>query len=397
MAKLSTETKALDTKLYTKVKTSLSNSSVLASYKKMMGKFINDRNVVLYDTFPANRIMYTATDVQDFFNAIKIDINEVTSIVKETYYSKITDFNPRAAKDEVTVTAMCIIKYFYSKKMTKELDLAMIYLCFSGKFYPSIHYSSYPTALPADYRYVCDYVINTKLSNKFDLKVHGSVIGAVKSIATTWLNSYKDRLSGTSTDEDYVYMIQQIHTRIKSFMQNIAEVYYKCYENREYMTYESDDNSQDSFRIAESDSTRIETLSNSAVNYMCTHAVDYRLCKSCSDENIKTDEVHSIMTSLIKNPDNLPYIQELTSLMIATYFEENKTKDVRDNSFILYSIEAKPNSKNKNVLRVQAIVEKILTENSVLYTKRKSRIPTRNSYNKAVLAYFALVINQAAK
>ena len=99
-------------------------------------------------------------------NAIKININEVTSIIKETYYSKITDFNPRAAKDEVTVTAMCIIKYFYSKKMTKELDLAMIYLCFSGKFYPSIHYSSYPTALPADYRYVCDYVINNKLSNK---------------------------------------------------------------------------------------------------------------------------------------------------------------------------------------------------------------------------------------
>ncbi len=163
----------------------------------------------------------------------------------------------------------------------------------------------------------------------------------MKSIATTWLNSYKDRLNGTSTDEDYVYMIQQIHTRIKSFMQNIAEVYYKCYENREYMTYESDDNSQDSFRIAESDSTRIETLSNSAVNYMCTHAVDYRLCKSCSDENIKTDEVHSIMTSLIKNPDNLPYIQELTSLMIATYFEENKTKDVRDK--FIYMLNKKPN------------------------------------------------------
>ena len=138
--------------------------------------------------------------------------------------------------------------------MQKELELATIYLSFSGKFYPSIHYSSFPKVEPNQYRHIMEYVVNNKLTNKFDLKIHGSVLGAVKSIGLTWINSYED-LFKTSDDEDIVYLIQQLHNRIKSFMKNIATLYYETYDNKDsYLTYDSDNLDEDSYRLADNDS-----------------------------------------------------------------------------------------------------------------------------------------------
>jgi hypothetical protein len=117
----------------------------------------------------------------------------------------------------------------------------------------------------------------------------------------------------------------------------------------------------------------------------------------CSDSNIKTEEIKSIIESIIKNTDNLDDITELITLMVSVYFTSSKTKDVRDIEFISFTIKAKPNTKDKNILRQGEIIEKFLSENSVAYNRRKSRIATRLSYNRAILTYFTLIINQSNK
>ena len=349
------------------VKNTLSKS--LTKYKAMMGRFINTRSSSLYDTFPATRMLYGQTDADDLLDVfgMKGKESELQSYINNTYYGQIPNFNPRAAKDPVTVLCMCIIKYFYLKKDKQNLELAMIYLSFSGKLYPSIHYAQYPKAVPADYRFVCDYVVNNELSDKFALKTTGSVIGAMKSI------------------------------NIKSFIKNTAEVYYRCYNNKDYLTYDSDDNSQDNFRLTENDSTKIDAATRRTMTYITSHDVDYRICKMCSDSNIKTEEIKSIIESIVKNTENTEIISELVSTIISVYFESSKTKDVRDIEFISFTIKAKPNTKNKNILRQNEIIEQLLTENSLAYNRRKSRIATRLSYNRAILTYFTLIINQANK
>lgn len=388
-------TNEIDDKIYVKVKNSLSKS--LDKYKAMMSKFINSRSTGLYDTFPATRLLYGQQDADDFYKALDVTESEIQTIIDNTYYGKIANFNPRAAKNPVTVLGMCCIKYFLCNKDEKNLELSIIYLSFSGNFYPSIHYAMYPKALPADYRFVCDYVVNNELSNKFDLKVTGNVIGAITNIGKTWVNTYSGRLTGKSTDEDYVYMIQQLHVRIKSFMKNTAEAYYKCYDNKNYLTYESDDMSQDNYRLTENDSSRISSVTQRAMTYLTTHDVDYRFCKMCADSNIKTEEIKSIIESIVKNPDNLDLTNELISLIITIYFQNSKTKDVRDIEFISFTIKAKPNSKDKNVIRQNEIIEKMLTENSLAYNRRKGRLATKLSYNRAILTYFTLIINQSNK
>lgn len=388
-------TKVIDAKIYPLVKNSLSKS--LTKFKSLMSHFMQTRSKGLYDTFPATRMLYGQQDADMLLSTLGVKAAEIQGFINETYYGKIANFNPRAAKDPVTVLCMCMIKYFYSKKDQKNLELAMIYTCFTGKFYPSIHYAQYPKAVPADYRFVCDYVVNNELSDKFLLKTEGNVIGVMRNTTQTWIDTYKDRFTGVTDDEDYVYIIQQLHVRIKSFIKNTAEVYYKCYNDKDYLTYESDDMSQDNFRLTQNDSTKIDTAVNRTLTYITSHDVDYRLCKMCSDENVKTDEIRSIIESIAKNTDNLDLMRELLYLMVSTYFQSSSTKDVRDIDFITFSIKAKPNTKNKDILRQGEVVEELLMGNSTAYSRRKSRKATQLSYNRAILTYFALIINSANK
>ena len=388
-------TEVIDKQIYPIVQGTLSKSTT--KWKALMSKFMNARATSLYDTFPATRCTYGQQDADELYSIFGKTERELQEIINKTYYAQIPNFNPRTAKNPVTVLGICIIKYFLSKNDKANLEVAIIYLSFSGGFYPSIHYGSYPTAVPADYRFVCDYVVNNELSNKFDLKKTGSVVGTIKSIGSTWIEAYRDKFKGVTDDEEYVYVIQQLHMRIKSFIQNTAEIYYKCYQNREYLTYDSDDMSEDNFRLTENDSTKIEAVTNRAMTWLTTHDVDFRLCKMCSDANVKTEEIKSIIESIVKNTDNIDLVKELVALIVTNYFKSSKNKDVRDIEFISYSIKAKPNTKDKDVLRQNEIVDKFLCENSIAYNRRKSREATKNSYNRAVLTYFVLIINQSNK
>lgn len=366
-------------------------------FKQVVSRFIDRRSALLYDTCPCDRIYFGSEDKDDFYKSMEITEKQVNTILQKTYYYGIARFNPEAAKDEFTVTVLMIIRYFYLKKMQKELELATIYLAFSGKFYPSIHYGSYPIVQPSEYRHIMEYVINNKLSNKYDIKREGSVFGAVRSICLTWLDTYADKLKECD-DEDIVYLIQQLHNRIKSFMKNIAEIYYEVYNNKdEYMTYDSDNMGEESYRLADNDSLKIERHVEKTMSYLNNTSVDYKLCKMASDSNVKTDEVKGIIELILNENNNLPLIKELIRLIISEYFVNSKDKDIRDIDFITFSITPKPNSKNPCVLRQKEIVESFLNENSPAYRKRRSREATKNSYHKSIMTYFVLLIHNANK
>ena len=369
-------------------------SSHTPSYKKNIQHFLEVRSEDIYDTVPCKRIPFGTEDADDFFNSIKLDKDKATECLSHTYYWNM-NFNPRAAKDEFTMAMMMIIRYFILSNKDKDAEISAIYLAFSGKFYPSIHSGKF--RIPPDkYRYVMEYVVNNMLTNKYDLKKYGSVFGAIRSICQTWLKTYRSKFKDPD-DEDIADMIQQLHGRIKSFLGNIASMYYKAYENKDALTFGSDSDDEDSFRISDSDSMLAERCVENAMNFVTTKGVDYRLCKMAADKNVHVDEVKTIIESIQDDNDNLILIRELFGITISLYFSESKEKDVRSIDFVSRSIAAKPNTKNKNVIRQKEIIETWLDENSPQYRKRRSRPDTKSSYNKSVLIYYVLVINAANK
>lgn len=382
-------------KLYPKVEAKLKTNT--NKLKQNIAKFLEVRGPQLHDIAPCDRIVFGGQDIEDFFKALGMTEIEVREILSQTYYYPMANFNPAAAKDEFTVTVLSIIRYFYLKKMQKELELFTIYLAFSGKFYPSIHYGSYPVVPPSEHRHIMEFVVNNKLSNKFDIKREGSVFKAVKSICITWLETYDDKLK-IYEDEDVVYLIQQLHNRIKSFMKNIAEIYYEVYDDKDmYMTYDSDNVSEDNYHLADSDSLKIERHVEKTMAHLNGSNIDYKMCKMASDSNVKTDEIKSIMELVLNDTNNLPEVKELVRGIITEYFTNSKSKDIRDIDFISSSITPKPNSKNPIIIRQREIIERWLDSNSPAYRRRRSREATKSSYHKSVMTYMVLLIHNANK
>lgn len=379
--------------IYPKVSSKLKTN--LNKYKQCIGRFIERRSKDLYDIAPFERIYFREEDIEDFFKSIGIEEKEITNLLSKTYYYDIPNFNPRAAKDEFTITMMCVIRYFFKSKMKKELELSMMYLSFSGKFYPSIHSGCFPVVSPGEHRYVMEYVVNNRLSNKYDIKREGNLFNGIKSVANTWLNTYNDKLD-TFEDDDVVYMIQQLRDRIKSSIQNVAKEYYKVYNDKDaYMTYDRDANGEDAYRVADNDSLKIERIVENTMTNLNSNSIDYRVCKMASDSNVKTDEIKSIIETILNDDKNLIEVKELIRLIVSIYFLESKNKDVRDVEFISKSITPKPNSKNPNVLREKEIIETWLNESSPAYRKRKSRAATKSSYYKSILTYFVILIHNS--
>ena len=103
-------------------------------FKKVVNGFMQSRNKELFDVCPCDRIYFGAEDLNEFYKAIEVSPDVIKKHLSETYYFNMANFNPAAAKDEFTIAMICIIRYFYLKKMKKELEMACIYLSFSGKF-----------------------------------------------------------------------------------------------------------------------------------------------------------------------------------------------------------------------------------------------------------------------
>lgn len=390
--KYDANTEAIRKKLWPMVEEAISKPAIEKAYKRLVNDFVSVRTESLYDTLPCDRLLCSELEMDKLFDVLKIDKKAVKDIINDTYYGTVDNFNPLAAKHEFTVTQLLIIRYFMMNNKKKEVDLAMIHLSFSGKFYPSVHYRSYPTVTPA--RHIMEYVVNNRLSKKFDLVTQGSVIGAIRSVSATWLDTYKDRMKNLS-DEDVVYLIQQLHSRVGSFVKNIATEYYDVYEDKDsYITYSSDSFDDNDFHLADSDILRVGRCTEKTVNMINSVGVDYRICRMCSNNDITPNECKAVIESIIGTKENIITIKELISLMISLYFATGE-RDLADIKFITYTIAPKPNAKQKEIVRVKDIIEEWLCKSGTAYLRRRSRIATRNSYERAVRMYFALVIHNA--
>lgn len=366
-----------------------------AAYKKVINNFIVQHHQSLYDTGPNDRIYYTDNDRDALYKAIHIDEKIILQALSQTYYWNEPHFSPLCAKDPTTILLLTIVRYYIQKGSMKEAELAAIYLAFSGKIYASLHVNSFRKFPPSENRSVMDYVINNKLTQKFDIKREGSVIGAVKSICITWINSYKDDKFKHYEDEDIKYLLDQIRNRVKAFIINIARVYYDAYEDREYLNYETSVGEEDNFRIADNDSLRYDRYVENTLNYITSNTVNYSFCRS--DQYVKKDEIKSLIESIIMDNDNMPLIRDILEVLISDYMANGTHKDIHSLEFITYSLKAKPNCKNKNVLRMKHNIESWLDENSPNYRKRKTKDATKNSYYRSILAYFVLCINKSNK
>ena len=383
-------------KIYPIIENSLSKNTT--KLKDCIGRFITARYNELYDDAPYHRIYFGKNEIDDFFKSIKVDENEILGHLRNAFFWDM-NHNPPQVKEPFVIAVLCCIRYYLIKNNKKMTELTSIYLAFSGKFYASVHGQLFPKFPPNEHRPIMEYVINNKLTMKFELKKEKNLFGAIRNLCITWVTTYTTLIKSKSFDDhDVGAVIQQLRDREKSFLKNIAKLYYDAYENKDYLNYESD-NLEDGakFRIADNNSSRALQLTEQVLNFVTTNTIDYKFCKMCSDQNIKPDEIKFIMESILSNNQYIEEIKTVVNILIMDFMRKYEGKSIGSLDFVSYSIKAKPNTKDKDIILLKDIITSWLDEKSPQYVKRKHRPATATSYYKAVLTYIVLVINKVSR
>jgi hypothetical protein len=395
MSEYDNDSKVIVEKIYPLIASCLDKND--SKFRANIGKFMTDRHDQLFDIAPYDRIYYNQTDIDSLFKSLGCTEKEVKELLIQTFYYNLP-INPQCAKEPYVIATFMAIRYYMKKNQQKNADLTCIYLAFSGKFYASLHALYYRTTPPSKYRAVMDYVVNNMLTDKYDLKREGTVFGAIKSICTTYDETYKkDIVSNDLTDKKTYLLLQQLRGRENSFFKNIANLYYEAFKNRSYLNYETDNLSEENFRLTSNDSATATRITESAMNYLTSNYVSIDICNKCKDQYVKATEIKDIMESILSDNNNLPSIRRVVNILICDFMINNPDKKIYSVEFISYSIKAKPNTKDKYLIELKNIILGWLDESSPNYRKRKSRKATAQSYYRSILMYFVLVISKVSK
>jgi hypothetical protein len=292
---------------------------------------------------------------------------------------------------------MAIILYFLKHKKQKEAEISIIYLAFSGKFYASLFAKWFPIP-PSKYRSTMDYVVNNMLNDKFDLKTTGSVFGAVRKLALTTLETYKNEILNDCEDDDIKYFVQQLRDRETAFLYKIAKLYYNAFENKYYLNYESDDISEDAkkYRITDSDATTAARITENTINYLLTNNVDLSICLEYKDINLKSTELRDIMESIVSEKAYINQMYRVCNILICDYMRSNPGGRINSVQFVDYSLREQPNTKDQYIIELNETIMSWLDETSPLYRKRKSRPASAVAYRKGVKFYIVRIITKIA-
>lgn len=367
------------------------------SFMRMISDFLNKNHDSLYDIAPYDNILFSASDKAKIFLSLGITENQVAEILKDCFwYNK--PINPQAAKEPYVELLICVFMYYYKHKKMKEAEITIIFLAFSGKFYASVYGAQFPKASPSKYRSVMDYVVNSSLNDKFDLKTEGSVFGAVKKICLTLINTYgSDIASGDADDDEVKYFIQQLRDRLHAFLKKIAKLYYDAWENRKYLNFESDNLSDGSeFRITDSDATIAARITENAVSYMINNNVSLKICDGFKDANIRPTELRDLIEAIVSDKTNINDIYRVCNILICDFIRHYPGAPIGGVDFLGHCLTEQPNTKDKYIIEMQNIIVSWLNEKSPNYRRRKSRKPTEISYRKSIKYYFTMVIAQIA-
>jgi hypothetical protein len=244
------------------------NQSQSNAHQLDIKKFIDKNNEVLFASGPTYRLYFNDDERAKLFPHISMrqlqleDVIKKDKTVEKSWYF-MTPFY---------LVCSLIIRYYMLNKMTKQMENTITYMCLS--LYAGRHFISFK--YPPNEN-VMNYTVNN-LSNKFKLKQYGTLITAIKDTGVTCHSYYTEYLE-RGTDVLLNSYIKAMHTRISGFVNNIAEEYYKNYQEGNYLNNEEDNYDEENYYIADNDSFVIDRITNNTTTRIITKGIDYKLVK----------------------------------------------------------------------------------------------------------------------
>lgn len=363
------------------------DKSTCQSWVRIISSYVDRNSENLSTTGPVKQTTFSNGDRNNIYNLFDISENAISMIAKQSV--ELSRGVNTAEPFNILMTLA--IRECHVRKLENERKSGAIYLILS--MYPSI-FKKYFKFEPNER--IMAYTINN-LSSKYKVKQMGTVLAALIDTVVICDNHYSKNLI-RGTDKDIADYISAVKTRLNSLIKNICGEFMKQHETGKFMNYEVDNEDEDNFSVADSNSYMIDRITNAVILSLSVQGPDMKVVSIAAQLNkVSVNDLRTTVTKMCKDKNNRNDIKEVTSAILYDFlFDGNNTQEeLHSSKFIVYSLNTykKSNTTDTNVVHIKEILDKWLKQYSAAY-KKSNMVGTLNLFRKALYMFFVFTIQK---
>lgn len=364
-----------------------------------------DRNVdILSSPYLIDYSKFNADDAGPVYAATGIEEDEMEAAVKELkQYIKdncvAAGFAPPefANATPLRMLLILVMRYYMERGDKKKLQEVCAYFAYS-MFY-TIYYNYFRNMKIREQTMIYVY---TNMSSKFKIKQMGTVDATLTTAVMQCTDTYRMRIMG-AMDQDIIYVIAQMKSRIRDFIKNIKNAYVQADRNKDLVLVSkpiintTSEDGDDAITVdAPSTTGDVERLALQYTNYFFQKPVDSQLvsvaARVCQSNR---NELFSAITAMKSDSTLVPEIMKFHRAVFYFYIVSlgNKPNTIKSKTFIAASdtIYRKGNSKDENVADVKDLINGWIERVSPSFREASAR-GTLNNFRRSIFQYFVLTI-----
>jgi hypothetical protein len=388
---IDSKSRELVLKLYPKIESALNKPEKVKIYKSNIDKYMA-KNISSYTSAgPSTRPTISPSDYTNFYDIFGLtekDIKEVLKSIKGNSGTSGKYFN-----NPYNVAITLSIRFFSIKNNKEMINTGLTYL--NTSLYQYMFYKYYPTFNPTES--VMAYTV-ANLSQKFKIKKFGTMLATLTDITTTCYETHKKRLEEGS-DLNIAKFINDVASRMNSFMRKLANEYNENYKEQKYLQSEKDDYSDENYYEADSDSFAIDRISNKVLTNLIVNGPDRKLVElAAKNSSVSVNMLQTVIMQIIteRNKNDIKMVIEcLLSLYLNNNPDEEATiRSVGTNKFYVYCIGVyrQSNTNDTNIKKIKEILDKWVDETNL--EKKVSTVASLRNYRKAIFVFFVFTIEK---
>lgn len=316
-------------------------------------RYLSNNHEAMLDGFYKTFVIFGSTNEQRISNLYDISNSEWNSF-KSRHSTLARDF-----KVSGSLMRMGLVDSYYVTKERLFLDFLAITM-FGSRW--SVYFKHNVK------EHIMKYVVEKELTMKSYIKKYGSSFVVLQETVTTIIDDTKNgknkSILSDNTDDNMIYLINTIYSRINSLLKTLANHYYDAERNEKsgYIISVSDDAEEGKLSLS-NNSLKVSNLKNLIENKGIT-TVDEMILKTLRiDDPLK----RSCVTSILLNKKEKIF-DSYANMYIDYYIKQNGNDWViMKNKFIQHSNAARMNTQELRDLDSRVI--KLIREYVKAYTK----------------------------
>lgn len=353
-------------------------------FPRYVQRFVDRNSESLFATHMGGRVSYGPDVEADLFRICGVRKDEMQATMSRT---EVIREHWKVGNEPVYYLLLLAQRHYLEKKKPKEQHLALMMFGVISYSIQQRRYFKYASGVGFDN--VMNYTIN-QLSQKFLIKQHGSVYGALEATLEKSGETYQD-LVASHSDADALLYITNTSSRINNWVQNFAKEFYKNKDSGRYLNVDKEVDPEEGFlRDTTNVSMAISKITDNAVLATKTNAPNTRVARLLASSNgISQSELISAVEQINRKEEER--LRELIRVILTIFLvdQRQQAEDICSTRFTLYCLRAygKSHTKEPNVLRLKGILDELLADYSETYNKTQ-RAHTQINLRKALFQYY---------